>query len=638
MKELLKRKYMQNIIAVAGAILLTVIIELCFHMKQLTLSSSDKGNRDIALDNCTTENIDRRDDGNLLIHKDESATISFDVNGYVDRLAISYETEGVLVQSLLVNYINMYGVTETKIIEDVNPVYLDETVVNIREQVESVTLVVEEHENDITIKSVSIRNACVINWIRVAFFFLGLITFAMIFVWRKLIAEKIEIGFAIVAGSIGLAMVIAMPLVRVGFDEEAHFRNSFVLSFESTTEENETLWNMLNTVDANHPEYRTASYEEYVAFRKYLNENALYVNNGEDEFRLTARTTSSMPTFAYVFMAFGINIARLFKMDFGNIYMFARLVNLITYVITMFFAIKVLKKGKLLLATIGLMPTVMFLSTTISYDPVIIGFTALGLSFLLNEFINDEENITWKRYLLGCGFLGYGSLAKAIYAPMFLMGLFLPKTKFKDKKTRIIMKTGFVVCFAVLMLTAVLPLVMGQDGGDDRGGDTSHMGQLSYMFSNIFGYAGLLFKSIGKNLFGFSVGATTLDNMYFMGCGVFIVPLVMLLAVVMFTQGEDGFNFKLKYRLAMGGCIFVSVALIWTSMYMAFTEAGTAGSINGVQGRYFIPLLFTGLSLFGTTKIKCSWKKKYFYPAVLSIMAFVLCFELYSQIILNSCA
>ena len=170
MKELLKRKYMQNIIAVAGAILLTVIIELCFHMKQLTLSSSDKGNRDIALDNCTTENIDRRDDGNLLIHKDESATISFDVNGYVDRLAISYETEGVLVQSLLVNYVNMYGVTETKIIEDVNPVYLDETVVNIREQVESVTLVVEEHENDITIKSVSIRNACVIYWIRVAFF------------------------------------------------------------------------------------------------------------------------------------------------------------------------------------------------------------------------------------------------------------------------------------------------------------------------------------------------------------------------------------------------------------------------------------------------------------------------------------
>ena len=638
MKELLKRKYIQNIIAVAGAILLTVIIELCFHMKQLTLSPSDKGNREIALDNCTTENTHRRDDGNLLIHKDESATISFDVNGYVDRLAISYETEGVLVQSILVNYVNMYGVTETKIIDDVNPVYLDETVVNIRENVESVTLVVEEHENDITIKSVSVRNTCVINWIRVAFFFLGLITFAMIFVWRKLIAEKIEIGFAIVAGAIGLAMVIAMPLVRVGFDEEAHFRNSFVLSFESTTEENETLWNMLNTVDANHPEYRTASYEEYVAFRKYLNENALYENNGEDEFRLTARTTSSMPTFAYVFMAFGINIARLFKMDFGNIYMFARLISLITYVITMFFAIKVLKKGKLLLATIGLMPTVMFLSSTISYDPVIIGFTALGLAFILNEFINDEEQITWKNYLLGCGFLGYGSLAKAIYAPMFLMGLFLPKTKFKDKKTRIIMKAGFVICFMVLMLTAILPLAMGQDGGDDRGGDTSHMGQMSYIFSNIFGYAGLLFKSIGKYLFDFSVGASALDNMYFFGKGMFIVPLVMILAIVIMTQGEDGFNFKTKYRLVMGGCIFISVALIWTSMYMAFSPVGTEIAIYGVQGRYFIPLLFTGLSLLGTTKIKCSWKKDRFYPIILSLMAFVLCFELYSQIILNSCA
>ena len=638
MKELLKKKYIQNIIAVAGAILLTVIIELCFQMKLLTLSSSEKGNKEITLAGCTTENVEVGDDGNLLIRKDESATISFDVNGYVDRLAISYDTEGVFVNSLIVNYVNRYGKTEAMIIEDVNPVYLNETIVNIRREVESISLLVDKHEYDIAINAVSVRNVCVINWIRVSFFFLGFVTFAMIWIWRKIIAEKIEIGFAIVAGAIGLAMVIAMPLVRVGFDEEAHFRNSFILSFESTTEENETLWNMLNTVDANHPEYRTASYEEYVAFRKYLNENALYVNNGEDEFRLTARTTSSMPTFAYVFMAFGINIARLFKMDFGNIYMFARLINLITYVITMFFAIKILKKGKLLLATIGLMPTLMFLSSTISYDPVIIGFTAMGLAFLLNEFINDEEKISWKNYLLGCGFLGYGSLAKAIYAPMFLMGLFLPKTKFKDKKTRIIMKTGFVVCFAVLMLTAVLPLVMGQDGGDDRGGDTSHTGQLSYMFSNIFGYVALMFESIGKYLFDFSIGASALDNMYFFGKGIFIVPLVIILAVVIMTQGEDGFNFKPKYRIVMGGCIFVSVALIWTSMYMAFSPAGTDIAIYGVQGRYFIPLLFTGLSLFGTTKIKCDWKKHRFYPAVLSIMAFVLCFEVYSQIILNSCA
>lgn len=638
MKELIKKKYVQTIVAVVGAILLTVIVELFFQIKLLTLSSSEKGVREISMAECKTENIDMRDDGNLLLNKGESATISFDVNGYVDRLAISYETEGYFVCDIVINFINTYGKVETMILEDVNPVYLSESVVNIRKEIESVSIFVGIHENDIVIKSVSVRNVNVINWIRVAFFFLVFVAFAMIFIWRKLIAQKVEVGFAIVAGTIGLTMVIAMPLVRVGFDEEVHFRNAFILSFESFTEENETLWNMFNTEDANHPGYRTASYDEYVAFKNYLDENALYENNGKEEFRVTARTTSSMPTFAYIFVAFGINIARLFKMDFGNIYILGRLITLLTYVITMFFAIKILKKGKLLMAVIGLMPTVMFLSTTISYDPVVIGFTALGLSFLLNEFINDEEQITWKNYLLGCGFLGYGCLAKAIYAPLFLMGLFYPKTKFKDKKSMIIMKIGFVMCFMVLLLTAVFPLMMGQDGGDYRGGDTSHIGQLNYMFGNVFGYMGLLFKSIGKYFIEYSVGSLTLDNMYFFGKGVFIIPLVIILAVVILTQGENGFNFKIKYRLAMGGCIFVSVALIWTCMYMAFTVPGTSVAIYGVQGRYFIPLLFTGLSLFGTTKIKCNWKIERVYPVIFGLMAFILCFEVYSQIILNSCA
>ena len=638
MMKLFKKKYMQTIIAVVGVILLTAIIELCFQIKLLTLPSSEKGNLEIGMDGCITENIERQSDGTRLLSTGECATISFDVNCYVDRLAISYDTEGYFVCDLTIDYANMYGKTATMTITDVNPVYLSETVVNIGKTVQKISINIKEHTEDITFNSISVRNVNVINWIRVTFFFLGLLAFAMIFVWRNLIASKVEIGFGIVAGCIGLAMVIAMPLVRVGFDEETHFRNSFVLSFENTTEENKILWDMLNTEDANHPAYRTSSYEEYVAFREYLNENALYENNGQEEFRVTERTTSSMPTFAYVFVALGINIARMLKMDFGNIYIFSRLITLLPYVVTMFFAIKTLKKGKLLLATIGLMPTVMFLSTTISYDPIVISFTALGLSFLINEFINDDEQISWKNYLLGCVFLGYGCLAKAVYAPIFLIGLFYPKSKFKDKKTKIIMKTGFALGFIVLMLTAVFPLMMGQDGGDKRGGDTSHMGQLSYMFSNIFGYAMLLFKSIGEYFFEYSVGASALDNLYFFGKGAFIVPLVIILVVVVFMQGEDGLYLKGKYKLAMGGSIFVAVALIWTCMYMAFTEVGKADEIKGVQGRYFIPLLFMGLSIFSTNKIKCSWKKERFYPIVLALMSFILCFEVYSQIILNSCA
>ncbi len=638
MKEFLKKKYAQNIVAAAGVILLTIIIELLFNIKLLTLEGREKGVRSIELYDCTTENLTQERDGAFLLKKGEKAAISFDVNGYADRLAVKYDTEGTFSCTLSVKYVNIYGNTETVAIEDINPVYLNESVINIKKNVESVTISINECDYDLTIEALSVRNTVIFNPLRMLFFFFILLAAAMIIVWHREITDRIYAGFAIVAGCAGLAMITVMPLVRVGFDEEAHLRNAFVLTFESVTEENEILWNMLNTVDANHPEYHSCSYEEYVSFRKYLNDNALYKNNGVDEFRTTYRTTSSMPTFAYVFVALGINVARLFGMGFGNIYMLARIINLLVYVVTMTFAIKNLKKGRMLMSVIGLMPTVMFLSSTVSYDPVIIGFTALGLSYLLNGFVDDNEQLTWKKYLMGCGFLGYGCLAKAVYAPLFLMGLFYPKTKFKDKKTRIIMKFGYVLCFVILMLTAVLPLLAGHDGGDDRGGNTSHMGQLAYMTGNLAGYAWLLIKSAGRYLFEFSIGASALDNMYFFGKGMFTVPLVIILVTVIFTQGEEGFNFKLKYRLAAGACVLISAALIWTSMYMAFTEAGTATAIYGVQGRYFIPLLFTGLSIIGTSGITCRWKKDRFYPSVFLIMLFILAFETYSQIFMYSCA
>ena len=133
------------------------------------------------------------------------------------------------------------------------------------------------------------------------------------------------------------------------------------------------------------------------------------------------------------------------------------------------------------------------------------------------------------------------------------------------------------------------------------------------------------------------MGPIAIDTMYFFGTGKCIVVLDIILAAVVLTLGEDGFRFKKKQKAAFAGIIFIIVALIWTSLYMAFTEVGVASSINGVQGRYFIPLLFLGLSMFATPKIKCSWNKEKFYPVILIAMSLILSFETYSQIIVNSC-
>ena len=66
-----------------------------------------------------------------------------------------------------------------------------------------------------------------------------------------------------------------------------------------------------------------------------------------------------------------------------------------------------------------------------------------------------------------------------------------------------------------------------------------------------------------------------------------------------------------------------SCALVWTSMYVAFTEPGAA-EIAGVQGRYFIPFMFP---LYFLVASFCTFLLKMFNNRVLHRGGKVSCLE-----------
>ena len=150
----------------------------------------------------------------------------------------------------------------------------------------------------------------------------------------------------------------------------------------------------------------------------------------------------------------------------------------------MYFAIRILRKGKILMALIGLLPTTIFTASTISYDPVVTSFIMLGMSYVINNMIYDDCNGRWWQFALAACAMGYGCLAKAVYAPLMLMALFIPKSHFRDDRTRRIVEGGFISAMILLILTFILPLLIGRSGGDPRGGDTSNAGQLQMVLSH----------------------------------------------------------------------------------------------------------------------------------------------------------
>ena len=209
------------------------------------------------------------------------------------------------------------------------------------------------------------------------------------------------------------------------------------------------------------------------------------------------------------------------------------------------------------------------------------------------------------------------------------------------------MKAGIVVVFLVLMSTFVLPTIISPSAeGDLRGGTTSHAGQLSVIFSNPIGYAGLLLSTMWKYLFDFGIGTPSLDFMAYLGKGSLTIPIVIYLVTLTLTSENTVLKNDRKEWMSKGMTplfkgvlyflVFGVMCLIWTSMYLSYTEVGKT-VMAGVQGRYYIPLLFPVLFALSLNKVNVSWNKMRYSMICSIVSAFIIFYSIW-EILISQCS
>ena len=76
-------------------------------------------------------------------------------------------------------------------------------------------------------------------------------------------------------------------------------------------------------------------------------------------------------------------------------------------------------------------------------------------------------------------------------------------------------------------------------------------------------------------------------------------------------------------RWWMAACLAAVVVLIWTAMYLSFTGVGF-GMINGVQGRYFVPMFLLMAALINPRKIVNTAEPVRYNLMILGLNAFVV--------------
>ncbi|MBP3636484.1 MAG: DUF2142 domain-containing protein [Clostridia bacterium] len=458
-----------------------------------------------------------------------------------------------------------------------------------------------------------VDNSLQVNPVRMLFFGLCAAAVYLLIILREVIAQKAEIGYLIIALAVGIFMCIALPAnTGVSYDDGIHANRIFQLSRGKhtalTPAENALAgceWSEVYEESHHH------TWDTWIDEQRY---DAIAQTAAQDQTLESEEVLQWMFSDAgYVTQAVGAVVARALRLPFLWQVRVIRLFNMLTYVALTYLAIRVLKRFKLTMACVALMPTALFLASNFSYDPTTNGLCFLGIALVVDAILDRRTLLTRKRAaaILLCILLG--AMTKVVYMPLLLLVLMLPRSKFESQAAKWWFKTLAVVLCIVAVGVMVLGVTNGSVGlQDDRAGGADSAGQIAYLLAHPLTYLGTFFKVIFRDFELYFVHACRFAMGYVSAVsGTVSLVCLGLTLFTAFTDNDTSLGQKMNWKLRLGMLIVggLAVGMVFTTMYVAGAPVG-ATEYWGVQGRYMIPMIPLMLMILSPDGIQNRMNKK----------------------------
>lgn len=553
-------------------------------------------------------------------------------NAYYDRLVLRTDGSENLPYTVLLDTWSIYG--QEKYIEkdDVAVAVLSGGVTEFSDKLENLYLLLDR-SNVEKLQSLSVENRFVFHWPRF-FLFLALTAAVGILVFaRELLTKRLDLVFLILGLLFGISYTFSHGITLNSWDEQVHYSCIYQMSFAGDAQDSDA-----------YEAYAGLSIpggdttEELTGISAWADSVSGSTGTMQKEYPFT----TVFGRVGYIFQSLGMGLARLLGMSFSATIYFSNLCNMLSYVLIMALAIRLCKIGKQAMFFLGLLPIQFVLACSFSYDAFVNAFLMLGYALFTREYVS-EELLSWKRVIPGLIVLSIGIIPKAVYFPVILLYLFLPKRKFTDKKQRLLLFAIVIVLALVLAMTFVLPTLLAGSGGADLYSDPRRSAanaseQLKMIFSEPLKYGRLLISNILDWQVPYHLGNKVWTNFAYAGkytgTALYLIPVFLCFITV--TQGsmDNGENDTaalpedrkwlglLPMKIGIVITAFLSECLIWTALYLAFNPVG-AERIAGVQGRYLIPFAYLTMLLFYNKKIKCHLTLSTYNRIVIGGAAFI---------------
>jgi uncharacterized membrane protein len=442
-----------------------------------------------------------------------------------------------------------------------------------------------------------------------------LLIVVFVYLNRHEIAEKPERGFVIVSLAIGTLFSFCTPTSFVTWDDKIHFREALYLSY-------------LTDNAITHADFSIISREHLtlLSVEESYEQHRILQQKQSDGF-INQEIPTRMGTqagIAYIPHSSGLFTGRVLQLPYILVFNLGRWFNLIFYTTIVYLAIKKLKSGKMILSAVALIPTNMYQASNYSADVWLTVLLMLGFAYFFSEMQQPKSEISAKSCVIIIASMFFAVCVKAIYFPLLLLPLLLPADKFRTVKQRKLFRISLVTASVLLLMTFMLPFVVAGPGtGDPRGGELVNSAeQVRFILNNPVQYAGILLEFLPGY---FSTMHYFTVNFCYLGvCTNFIMVFAVLFFVILTDRNKcDKLITSCKTKGLITAVCFVTVCLIATALYVAFTAVGSAG-ISGCQPRYLLPFVFPMCMIFGSVKITNNIGRTFYNNAVLSFSALIL--------------
>lgn len=623
----MKKRIIKHTIALILILFFTALIEILFFNS--TAIFNDTYNNKYTSNKKQDFILEKSETEEFLIY-------SLDTEGkHINKLYMNYKSDKSFIYTISLIQNGESIENNSAYVSDTAYEIFDKAVTIIDKKADKVLVKINkadfEGSKEPNITSIHLSNQMQINAYRVVFIFITLFAVYMIFFMRRTVVEHLEYVFLVIALSMGTMIILLSPDKFMSWDEQIHFNRAYEITFSKNVEYTESTDRMYNM---DFPLMNTIDERELTAkFLQDKNHEIIIVNEKPSDFVDYSKRS-------YLPQAFGLKLGRAMGLPLQQVLWLGKFFNLLVYSIIFAAAIKFSKLGKKALLCVGLLPTSLFLAATYSYDAFITAFLMLGLVMIINELIDKSSKLNWKHVTVGVLALVIGSFSKAVYVPFLLLFCFIPKEKFKSKRQRKFYVLTIILIFLIMMSSFILPalgnVVANIDTvGDSRGGDTSVTRQIMYILDKPFTYIKLLFDSMVSSIGQYFFGCRSRTLLAYMGNStenIFFLSIVLTIFVTV-TGADPKVQLSKKMKIVLSTLIICVAALIWTALYLDFTPVGSS-TINGVQERYYIPLMYPLMLLFMSSKIKCEIDEFKYNKIVLLTNLVILFGSIYGLILL----